>query len=336
MPDRQAQAPLVSKAGERQPRLPFLAVGPQTMMGQSEVNQARARMAAGLRLAGFVCLILFAFVLVDPAPILAHLTAVSWSTVGLMIALHLVIILLASWRFAIIARASGARISLTDANRLTFGSTLANLVLPTSLAGDAGRAWLVRKFGLTLKSAMGVGLFDRIIGLGSLGAIVLMGTLVEPSIVPLWAVAAICLLSTGIAAMFLARWKPSERPPPSRGHFKQQRRGVLAVTVALSLAAHLVSIAIAFSFLNDQGVLVSIAQLLVLFPAVLLAASVPISIGGWGTREFAAAGSFAMIGLAAPTAIAMAFMFGVTQVVAAGCGTIYFARWGAGISAKND
>ena len=317
------------------PRLPSFPIGQQAMQS-SGFNKSKVGMAAGLRLVGFVCLALVAVFFFDTGPVLVHLAAVSGSALAFMIGLHVVIILLVSWRFAILARAAGAHIHIVEANRLTFGSTLANMVLPTSLAGDAGRVWLVQRFGLTLKTAMGVGVFDRIVGLGSLGAIVLMGALAEPSVVPRWTAALVCLVSFAAVIAFFARWKPPDTASAPRRSLAWRREGIFASTIALSLAAHLVSIAIAFLFLNDQGVSVGIGHLLVLFPAVLLAASVPVSIGGWGTRELAAAGAFAVIGLDGSMAIAMAFMFGVTQTLAAGLGTLCFALSNAVPSTEVD
>jgi uncharacterized membrane protein YbhN (UPF0104 family) len=294
------------------------------MTQQSDKPQTRVGLRAGLRLAGFISLLFLALTLVDLTQVLTHLQSVSGVTVALMIALHILIISLLSWRFAIISHTSGAHINMVEANRLTFASTLANMLLPTSLAGDAGRVCLVQRYGLTLKAAMGIGIFDRVIGLASLGVIVFLGTIAEPSIVPISVVVAICLFSTVIAGGIITQWKRTGVSDDSTKNNPTRRLSTICASVVLSLASHLVSIAIAFLFLQDQGVSVSIAQLLVLFPAVLLAASVPISIGGWGTRELAAVAAFSTIGLAAPVAVAMAALFGLTQVVASAFGTVTF------------
>ena len=280
---------------------------------------------AMLRFAGFLTLILAALMFVDTSQIKDHLARMSWRTLALMTGLHVVIILLAAWRFAYIAQRAGATISVLAANRLTFASTLANLLLPTSLAGDAGRVVLVRRYGLSLKGAVAVGVFDRVIGLASLGAVVLLGSLIAPALLPIWGVAAIvggCLALTGF---ILIRSRNSGGMFAGRG---AQTVRVMLVTVSLSIAAHVVSILIAYVFLHDQPVSVGIGALSILFPVVLLAASIPVSVGGWGTREIAAAGAFGAIGLEPSVAIAMAFMFGVTQVFAAGLGTAVLAIYG--------
>ncbi|WP_366523292.1 lysylphosphatidylglycerol synthase transmembrane domain-containing protein [uncultured Roseobacter sp.] len=333
------QARLMSEGaaggGSRQDELPLPNFA-QRLQPRADTDIKSKRFGVGLRLASLACLAFLAAGLVDLKQVRAHIIAVSWSTFAVMIILHVVIILLASWRFIIIARASGAKIGGMDATRLTFASTLANMLLPTSLMGDAGRIWLVRRFGLTLKSAMRVGVFDRIIGLISLGVIVLIGALLEPSILPLWIVVTTCLLLSGVAVLAYPR---SGLAPPRdnmRDAVAPSTNGpIFFASMALSVAAHLVSIAIVWSFILDQDLAVTVAQLLALFPAVLLAASIPVSVGGWGTREIAAVAAFSMIGLPASMAIAMALLFGLTQVIAAGLGTATLSLFGATQAGEN-
>lgn len=245
----------------------------------------------------------------------AQLARMSWVSLTLMVGLHLVIILLTAWRFGILARFAGSTITTAAALRLTFPSTLANMLLPTSLAGDAGRIWLVRNYALSLKTAALVGVFDRIIGLASLGAVVLLGALFAPAVLPLWAVGGLCLACLAVIVVllrFLHLGQTTEGWP---------KRRLVTGTAALSIAAHMVSVAIAAVFLHTQPEDVPLSMLVLLFPAVLLAASLPISVGGWGVREIAAVTAFGAVGLPTSSAVAMAFVFGVTQTIAAGVGT---------------
>ncbi|SHK61219.1 conserved hypothetical protein [Shimia gijangensis] len=291
------------------------------MTQQSSKPLTRAWLRAALRLAGLFGFFFLVLSLVDLTLVWTHLQSVSGETIASMIALHFLIVSLLSWRFAIISRSSGAQINMVEACRLTFASTLANMLLPTSLAGDAGRVWLVHRYGLTFKAAIGVGVFDRVIGLASLGVIVFVGATAEPSIVPISVVVVICLLCFIVAGVVVFQWNPMQISKDSPRIYPTQRLRTISTSVVLSLASHLFSIAIAYLFLKDQGISFSSAQLLVLFPAVLFAASVPISIGGWGTRELAATAAFSTIGLPAPIAVAMAALFGLTQVVASAFGT---------------
>ncbi|MEM8931006.1 MAG: lysylphosphatidylglycerol synthase domain-containing protein, partial [Acidobacteriota bacterium] len=94
------------------------------------------------------------------------------------------------------------------------------------------------------------------------------------------------------------RYGPSILAPPN------SLVGILLKAGFLSLVGHGISIVIALLFLRDQGADVAVGAVVALFPAVLFAASIPVSIGGWGTRELAAAAAFGTIGLAEPLAVA--------------------------------
>jgi uncharacterized membrane protein YbhN (UPF0104 family) len=282
----------------------------------AEAVRLPAAWQSELRLCAAVVLCLATLWFVDLSELRGHLARLSLQTVAGMIALHCVIVVLTALRFARIARGAGATVSTRDAFRLTFGSTLANMLLPTSLAGDAGRVWLIQRHGLTARSALGVGVFDRVIGLASLGLVVLGGALFAPSLAPLAGPVSLVLFVLVSAAGLAAA-------------IHLGRAGLVAATVGYSLAAHAVSIAIAYVFLLEQPADVGLAELAALFPAVLLAASIPVSVGGWGTRELAAAAAFGVVGMDATVAIALAFAFGVTQTVAAGIGSAVLWPLGA-------
>jgi uncharacterized membrane protein YbhN (UPF0104 family) len=311
----------VALVKKRRYRLPLLPVD-EMSSPPTKTSRARKYAATALRLIGFAVLLLLAARFLDMGPVLGHVRSMSLVALSIMTALHVLIILLTSWRFAAIAQSFGTIIPLREATRLTFNSTLANMLLPTSLAGDAGRIVLVRRFSMTLRSAVGAGIYDRVIGLASLGVVVLVGSLAAPSIVPTWSLVAISGVVAALVAVIIWRASPSVGTGAvTHKHNRSKDASTFGAAVASSLTAHFISIAIAAVFLTDQGSAFDVAQLFVLFPAVLLAGSVPVSVGGWGTRELAAGAAFATVGLASSTAVAMAFMFGVTQVAAAALGT---------------
>lgn len=283
-----------------------------------KTRNARNAFPAVLRIVGSLVFLCALFWLVDLAQVQANLARLSWPSLAMMVVLHVVIILLTAWRFFLIARSAGSPITKAAAIRLTFPSTLANMLLPTSLAGDAGRIWLVRHFSLSLKDALFVGVFDRVIGLASLGAVVLVGALFAPSILPLWSVLVLFAACAAIILILLIKWRSADQSTHRSG---LRKLVLLGSTTALSVSAHLVSIVIALVFLHSQPETVSMGAMAVLFPAVLLAASIPVSVGGWGVREIAAVTAFGVIGVSTSSAVAMAFMFGVTQTLAAGLGT---------------
>ncbi len=274
-----------------------------------------------LRIVGLCVLILCAFSLVDLSKVVNALSNASVGSVVTILVMHIAIVLLATLRFARITRAVGASVPFVDASRLTFGATLANLSLPTSLAGDAGRIWLVRRYDLSLKIALGVGIFDRVIGLAALAMVALIGMLLAPSLIPVWGIVAVCAGCFGMVLLLLLYWQSQIVDVVQT---RITAPALLAETTALSIAGHALSIAVVYVYLQDQPVTVSVGALCVLFPVVLVAASLPISVGGWGSRELAAVGVFSLVGLDAASAVALAFMYGVTQTLSAALGVGFF------------
>ncbi len=313
------QLPSKDSASPEGSRFPGAIFGsPSGASGSSVTDPRHARKRALLRVFSLILLLGIAASLIDLSEVWVRLRAIPIWIFAVMVAIQAGIVLILSWRFAILARSVGADLRLSEATRLTFLTTLGNLLLPTGLAGDAGRVLLVRKYGLSLSTAMAVGVFDRIIGLAALGAIVLVGAIAAASILPIYVALAAFVVPTTITVAILIWWQRSAKNKAALG---PAFLSVAGLSAALSIFAHLASILIAYLFFLEQGAPVGFFGVLVLFPAVLLAATLPISVGGWGTREFAAAAAFATIGVEAPTAIAMAVIFGLSQAVAAAIGS---------------
>jgi uncharacterized membrane protein YbhN (UPF0104 family) len=277
---------------------------------------AGRRAKAAIRVAGLLAFLALLAAMVDLPEVWARVSSFSGASLALTVALQAVIVVALSWRFAIAARAAGAGIDVIAANRLTFLSTLANLLLPTSLAGDAGRVLFVRGYGLGLSSALAVGIFDRFVGLAALGAIVLAGAAVAPGTVEGGVIATISLIVAALGVAIFVHWRQSGRLQEAAGALRVLRPGVVGASVALSLLGHLLSVTIAFAILRDLGVAVSFGHTLLLFPAVLLSASLPVSVGGWGARELAAVAVFPLVGVPGPAAMAMTLIFGLSQLLA--------------------
>jgi len=108
------------------------------------------------------------------------------------------------------------------------------------------------------------------------------------------------------------------------------RRGVLAhgawpgvaVASAVAAAGHTAAFLVAA---RAAGSTASLARLLPLALVVLVAASIPTSIGGWGPREGVAAWVFAAAGLGAAQGVATSVVYGVMVTVATAPGLLVIA-----------
>jgi glycosyltransferase 2 family protein len=99
-------------------------------------------------------------------------------------------------------------------------------------------------------------------------------------------------------------------------------RRLVAATVTVSLASHVAAAGIAALIARGMGIELPLLTAIILFPAAILATLAPISVGGWGVRELAAIPLLELAGIGAAGAAAIALVFGLTQLVAAGLGTI--------------
>lgn len=297
--------------------------------GRPSPKDARLRWAllAGRLVVFGACLGLLALI-VDPGEVLERLTSVSSEAVLLAVALQGGIVFALAWRWWIAVKATGPAPSYAGALRLTFLSTVFNLVLPTAVAGDLGRIWLGRRDGVDLSKGMAAALFDRIIGVAALALLVAASVFLVPSYYPdpaRWLTVALVVgLAGGLAIVRLSARRPGSLV------FGDTLSGLdqilsaprlTALAFSVSLASHLGSAVIASVIAGGMGVELPLLTSVLLFPAVILATILPVSIGGWGVRELAAIPLLRNAGLDAETAAALTIVFGLTQLVAAGLGT---------------
>lgn len=280
---------------------------------QGRKLRLRKALVTSLQFASLIALLALVISRVDPAAVISAMSQFSALAIGASVVLHVLIIIVLSMRFlALFPRDRATSLSVFSVYRMTFAATLANLLLPTALLGDAGRVWLMRKRGVETRLAVRIGVSDRVAGLVALALAAAIGAVAAPTLVPdgLAQVALLLFAVLSVALWFFL-------PPPQT----TSKVGVFAGSlIGLSLLGHVAATVIAYVLLQSSGEVVSMVALLAMFPALLLAAALPVSVGGWGSREFAAMVSLPMIGIDENIAVAMSVMFGLTQVAAAALG----------------
>src|SRR5262249_28375522 len=80
----------------------------------------------------------------------------------------------------------------------------------------------------------------------------------------------------------------------------------------LSLATHLLGVALIYELAHAVAAPISLVQCLVIVPPTLLISAIPISLGGWGVREGALAAGFALVGASIEAGVATSILFGLT------------------------
>jgi len=246
------------------------------------------------------------------------------------VALLLVQPALIGCRWWLLLRQYQARLSLRALTSITWVSVFANQFLPAGVGGDAIRVVYACRFGVKLGAATASIVADRVMALAALALLILLLGPQLPQAIDhriLLALAAACVAG-GVAVLALlifARRVPGLLRLPIVGRLAQmalyvmkpvERPSVLAATVALSIAVHILSLAAFLAVI--QGLSISTPVLPFLAVAALLAfiQIVPISIGGWGVREIAAVSLLHPLGVAAGPALLSSVLFGVCYAAA--------------------
>ncbi len=285
------------------------------ILDRSADSKKRGVLISVAQYASLVALLAVVISLTDTAAIFSAMAQFSIAALLAALALHILIIFLLSFRFLILSESEAlTAISAFDVCKMTFGATLANLLLPTSLMGDAGRVWLIRKNGVDTKAALTIGVTDRVVGLVALTLASIAGAIAVPRLVPggfLVTALILCLVLSVILYFSLPRTSARRGPYAFVGSI-----------LGLSILGHLIATVIAYLLIRSTGVSVSPIGLLAIFPVILLAAALPLSVGGWGNREIAAMLGLPLIGVDQNVAVAISITFGLTQVAAALTGFI--------------
>jgi len=225
-----------------------------------------------------------------------------------------------AWRWTVVARGLGLRISLPAAVAAYYRALFLNLTLPTGIAGDVHRGVRhgreVHRVGRGVRAVV----WER--GAGQVVQAVLMISilLVLPSpvrsVMPFVALAAVALAGVVVLACRMQLGSADSRWMRLRNAVVDDlRNGVLRRNAlpAIVLASTVAVLGYALMFVvaaRTVGVAAPISRLL---PVALLAtlAMVLPSIAGWGPREGAAAWVFSAAGLGAAAGAAAAVAYGV-------------------------
>jgi glycosyltransferase 2 family protein len=105
-------------------------------------------------------------------------------------------------------------------------------------------------------------------------------------------------------------------------------RTATIVTIC-SLAGQLAAIGIAWCCARAVAAPVPFVDLLALVPPVLLIATLPVSIAGWGLREGTMATAFTLAGLSGEDGVLISLLFGLVYVVTGCIGGLIWLASGA-------
>ena len=241
-------------------------------------------------------------------------------------------------RWQTIAAHCGVRLPARVILRINFIAQFFNQVLPSTVGGDAARVWWLAREGGGWRGATYSVLIDRIVGVVALAIIVIaclpwtLTLLTDPV-----ARAALLLIGCGAVAgtvvfivigilrwPLLSRWAPLRHLVEiSRTAWRLCRSQPAATAIfVMSFAIHLLTIVAVWCMVQSVAASASFALLLFLIPPVILIATVPISIAGWGVREGSMIAAFSYAGLAQGDGLIVSVLMGLTGFVIGATGGV--------------
>src|SRR5262245_36885619 len=252
-----------------------------------------------------------------------------WMVLALLLLMAQLAFLAARWQK--IATACGASLVYGPALQLSFIGAFFNQVLPSTVGGDGARIWLLARKGAGWARATYSVLIDRIVGVLVLALIVIVCLPWSIKLIDDQIARTVLLVigfgAVGGGAIFLLIgtrfWRWLDRWPPTR-HLSVASRiaatlcrspSSIGYVIACSITIQLITIVSPWCCIMAIAAPVSLAQVLILFPPVLLVSSIPISIAGWGVRESSMIAAFAFAGLAEGDGLTLSILFGAATFV---------------------
>jgi len=279
-----------------------------------------------LRLAAGITVLWFLAWQVGAAPFEDGLRAVTWQAVVAAVTLTALTTACSAWRWRVVARALGVGIGLPGAACAYYRSLFLNSVLPGGVLGDVHRAVTHgRRAGDVVRGLRAVA-WERLWGQAIQAVVAVVVLLALPS--PVRPALPYVLLgvvgAAGCAALVVrgaARRGRSRLTRAARAVSADLRHGVLAPDVwpQLTLASVLVVAGHTATFViaaRVAGSTAPLGELVALLMVVQVAVVIPLSVGGWGLREGAAAWAFAAAGLGAAAGVTVATLYAVLMLAA--------------------
>jgi glycosyltransferase 2 family protein len=261
-----------------------------------------------------------------------------WLAVGLGILIAQIAVAAVRWHS--ILRSLRLPMPLGAVVRIFYAMAFLNSFLPAGLGGDTLRVWLLRRNPHGIVTALNSVLIDRLV---VVLALLLAAVAVQPLLWlqvgnPFLLVAivgsALSMMAAICVVLFLVpriHWPIFGRLLPMLHAASQDLRRVFLDVTGLSkamlaaFASNLLLVAAAFALAYGAGIDIGVVSWLVVMSVVLLVSALPISVGGWGTRELAMVYMLGLFAVPPDLAAAVSIQFGLCSTIASLVGAAVWA-----------
>jgi len=295
----------------------------------AEKIPSRKKLNAVFRVLVTCALLAMLWRLTDGPAVLALLGQISWPWLLAALALAHGQVLLSALRWRLTAAQLDQPMRRRDAIGEYYLSQFVNLAVPGGVLGDAGRAVRQRHQAGMLRAAQAV-VLERLVGQVALFAVLFAGVMVvviRPGglTLPDWLSGIVGWLAVGVVVVLmlgaLLLVVPGRVSRMAAGFVAALRLGLLAPgvwprQVGLSLLIVACNLA-SFAFCAmATGTNLPFAAIVTILPLILTSMMIPLSVGGWGLREGAAAAIWPVLGAQAEAGIAASIAFGLVILAA--------------------
>ncbi|GAB1640281.1 lysylphosphatidylglycerol synthase transmembrane domain-containing protein [Krasilnikovia sp. MM14-A1259] len=287
---------------------------------------AWARVLGG---AGIIALLLWRL---GTSAFLDGLRVIDGPTLAVAFLLGVTTTVFSAWRWCLVARGLGLRLSLRSAVADYYKALFLNAALPGGVLGDVDRAVRHGRDSGDVGRGVRAVVLERTAGqivLVGVGLTVLLtvpspvltqlkahGTAVAATTTTLLGAAAVVLVTCARMRRGTSRWARA-----ARTGLAEIREGLLArrnlpgvlLASTVVLAGHLATFVVAARAAGSAAPLLRLAPLMLL---ALLAMTLPVNVGGWGPREGVTAWAFGAAGLSATQGLTIAVVYGLFAFVA--------------------
>ena len=218
--------------------------------------------------------------------------------------------------------------------RMYYASIFFNACMPGTVGGDIARVWLARGEEASTKRMVYGVLLDRIVSLLSLLALttltlpwlyLYLGHAQRDGMVLSFAITGGALLAFWLAHFHAPKLEKSPRLAVLNELLSQPL--YVMMSLFFGAAAHVAFCAAAYAIALSLGLPLGFLPYLVLVPLVLLFASLPISLGGWGLREMGMTSALALVGVANAPALLIALQLGALNTFISLFGGLVYATY---------
>jgi len=240
-------------------------------------------------------------------------------------------LLLLSARWRQITISCGTDMGFAGTLQINFIAAFFNQVLPSTVGGDGVRIWFAARRGAGWANATYSVLLDRIFGVFVLALVVAASLpwtlqMIREPVPRAVLLVLVCGAIAGPLLVLLAgthfdrwlrQWAITRHVAAAAEAAAKICRSLrsAAIVVGCSIMIHLLTVSVAWCCAKAVAAPVGFTHILFLIPPVLLIATVPISIAGWGVRESSMMAAFAYAGLAESDGLTLSILFGAVSLV---------------------